>query len=134
VLTVALPAMTGLIAGMTVRVERLARDAADGFTLATEVADHLARQGLPFAEAHEVTGALVRYCEDMGKTLETLDAKDLAAVDERLDATLLAKLTVDAAIASRSGPGGTAPSAVAAQLAGFREAIAKRRPFTELGA
>jgi argininosuccinate lyase len=117
VLAIALPAMTGLVAGLKVHTERLAADAVDGFTLATEVADHLAMNGVPFAEAHEITGALVRYCEDMGKTLETLDATDLAAVDPRLDAALLPKLSVEAAIASRNGPGGTALDAVRRQIA-----------------
>ncbi|MBP0652241.1 argininosuccinate lyase, partial [Mycobacterium tuberculosis] len=61
-----LPAMAGMIATMQVDKARLYADATLGFTLATEVADWLSRQGVPFSEAHEITGALVRYCEEKG--------------------------------------------------------------------
>ena len=105
---------------------RARAQAGTGFALATEVADHLARKGVPFAEAHEITGALVRYCEEMGRELETLDGVDLRAVDPRLDAGVLDHLTLDAAVAARSGHGGTAPDRVREQLARLRELLVEQ--------
>ncbi|WP_420102595.1 argininosuccinate lyase [Bosea sp. (in: a-proteobacteria)] len=121
VLEEVLPAFAGLIASMEVHPAPMRAQAGLGFTLATEVADHLARKGVPFAEAHEITGALVRYCEDMGKELEALDPVDLRAVDPRLDDGVLDGLTLDAAVAARSGHGGTAPERVLEQIGRFRD-------------
>ena len=64
-----LPAMAGMIETMQVDAARLKAQSTEGFTLATEVADWLARNGVPFSEAHEITGALVRYCEEKGLEL-----------------------------------------------------------------
>lgn len=119
-----LPAFTGLIRSMQARPEVMRAQAASGFALATEVADHLARAGVPFAEAHEITGALVRYCEDMGRSLEALEPAELRAIDPRLDAGLPARLDLDAAVNARSGRGGTAPARVREQIARFRVVVA----------
>lgn len=129
VLDEVLPAFTGLILSMQVRPDRLRAQAAEGFALATEVADYLARNGVPFAEAHEITGALVRYCEDMGLTLESLDPKSLSAVDPRLGADLIPHLTLDAALAARSGHGGTAPDRVRDQISRLRDRLAGMRAW-----
>jgi argininosuccinate lyase len=128
-LAAVLPAMAGMIATMRVDVERLRRQATEGFTLATEVADFLARRGVPFAEAHEVTGALVRLCEDRGIGLEDLGAGDLAAVDPRLVPEIRAVLTPEAAVAARAGHGGTAPARVAEQLARLRGTLDDQRDW-----
>lgn len=119
-LTVVLPAMAGMIRTMRVNNSELRRQATDGFTLATEVADWLARQGVPFSEAHEVTGRLVRYCEDRSIGLEDLSETDLAAVDTRLSVAIRASLTPEAAVKARDGYGGTAPHRVSEQLARLR--------------
>jgi argininosuccinate lyase len=119
-LAAVLPAMAGMVRTMTVNVEELARQATDGFTLATEAADWLARRGVPFSEAHEITGRLVRHCEDLGIGLEDLSESDLAAVDTRLDPSIKSCLTPEAAVAARSGYGGTAPERVIEQLARLR--------------
>jgi argininosuccinate lyase len=124
VLDEVLPALTGLVRTMTVHSERLRAQAGEGFSLATEVADYLARKGVPFSEAHEITGALVRHCEDHGLALETLSTADLAAVDPRLGPDLPAHLSLDAAIAARSGHGGTAPARVREQIAAARSRLA----------
>ncbi len=115
-----LPAFAGLIETMEARPEVMRAQAGAGFALATEVADHLARKGVPFAEAHEITGALVRYCEEVGRELEELEPVELRAIDPRFDEGVLAVLTLDAAVAARSGHGGTAPARVAEQIARFR--------------
>jgi argininosuccinate lyase len=119
-----LPALSGLARTLHVNAEVLARQCAEGFTLATEVADWLARQGVPFAQAHEITGALVRYCEDKGIGLQQLAEADLRAVDVRLTPPLRAVLSPQAAVQARSGHGGTAPAAVEAQLARLRVTLA----------
>ena len=128
-LAVVLPAMTGLVRTMRVDVGVLQRQATAGFTLATEVADWLARRGVPFAEAHEVTGALVRRCEDRGIELSALTDDDLAAVDPRLTADIRACLTPAAAVAARVGHGGTAPVEVERQIARLAERLAVQRQW-----
>ncbi|MCW0232076.1 MAG: lyase family protein, partial [Ferrovibrio sp.] len=115
-LALALPAMAGMVRTMTVNTETLLRQSTEGFTLATEVADWLSRRGVPFANAHEVTGALVRLCEERGIGLEDVGAADLALVDPRLDISIKAALTPQAAVAARQGYGGTAPVRVREQL------------------
>jgi len=128
-LAVVLPAMTGLVRTMRVDVDVLQRQATAGFTLATEVADWLARRGVPFAEAHEVTGALVRRCEDRGIELSAVTDDDLAAVDPRLTADIRACLMPAAAVAARVGHGGTAPVEVARQIARLAERLAVQRQW-----
>lgn len=123
VMAAVLPALTGLVSTMTIHTARLAADAGEGFALATEPADYLARRGVPFAEAHEISSAMVRLAEDRGIGLADLTAADLEAIDPRLDRDLLSRLTPAAAIAARSGAGGTAPARVREQIARFRSRI-----------
>jgi argininosuccinate lyase len=131
VLAEVLPAMAGLIGSMQVNVAVMGAQAGAGFALATEVADHLSRRGVPFAEAHEITGALVRWCEDADKDLESLSIGELAAVDPRLGADLIPALSVAAALAARDGLGGTAPGRVREQGARFIAALAPCHAFAE---
>ena len=119
-----LPAFAGLIASMEAHPQVMRAQAGTGFALATEVADYLARKGVPFAEAHEITGTLVRYCEEMGRDLEQLEPIELRAIDPRLGEDVRACLTLDAAVAARSGFGGTAPARVAEQITRFRSWLA----------
>jgi argininosuccinate lyase len=116
-----LPAMSGLVATLRFHPEVLRRQSTDGFTLATEVADWLARTGVPFHEAHEITGNLVTFCEDAGRELGELTVDELAQVDPRLTAEVLPRLTPEAALGSRTGHGGTAPERVGEQLAALRQ-------------
>ncbi|HEV7336404.1 MAG TPA: argininosuccinate lyase [Bosea sp. (in: a-proteobacteria)] len=125
-----LPAFAGMIETMAARPEVMRAQAGAGFALATEVADYLARKGVPFAEAHEISGSLVRYCEEMGRELEHLDAVELSAIDPRLTEDVRACLTLDAAVAARSGFGGTAPARVAEQIARFRTWLAAFEDWT----
>jgi len=116
-LLLVLPALTGLVATMTVDTARLEAAAPEGFALATDVAEWLVRTGIPFREAHEVAGALVAYCEGAGKELTDLTDAELAAVDARLTPDVRAVLDVPGALRARSAHGGTAPDRVADQLA-----------------
>ncbi|MEV4351680.1 argininosuccinate lyase [Actinoplanes sp. NPDC049596] len=112
-----LPALAGMISTMTVRVDRLAASAPVGFSLATEVADWLVRKGVPFRDAHEITGKLVALCSVRECELGDLTDDDLKTVSEHLDPTVRQVLTVESALASRTTPGSTGPGPVADQLA-----------------
>jgi argininosuccinate lyase len=126
-----LPAMAGMIETMQVDAARLKAQSTEGFTLATEVADWLARNGVPFSEAHEITGALVRYCEEKGLELSDLTPADLGAVDQRLDEDMLGHLTPEAAVAARAGYGGTAPARVAEQIGRLKENVSRQRDWAK---
>ncbi|MFT3887161.1 MAG: argininosuccinate lyase [Arachnia sp.] len=123
-LHVLIPAVAGMVGTLTFHPERMAEVAPRGFSLATDVADHLVRQGVPFAVAHEVAGESVRYCERRGLTLQDLTVDDLPGISEHLDASVLGVLTVEGSVASRDGRGGTAPVRVAEQAAELRAAQA----------
>jgi argininosuccinate lyase len=120
-LNLVLPAFAGMVRTMTVRTDELLRQAPLGFTLATEVADWLAVRGVPFKEAHEITGQLVQLCEEQDIGLEELTPQMLADTDARLTPDVLQALTLDAALAARSGWGGTSPVRVAEQIERFRQ-------------
>ncbi len=121
-LHVLLPAVAGMVGTLTFHAERMAEVAPRGFSLATDVADHLVRRQVPFAVAHEVAGETVRYCESRGVTLQDLSADDLPAISPVLDRSVLAVLTVEGSVASRNGRGGTAPERVADQIEELRSA------------
>ena len=130
-LLLVLPAMAGMVATMKVQVEELRRQAPMGFTLATEVADWLATRGVPFKEAHEITGALVQACEQHEIELWQASPAMLAEVDGRLTADVRDCLTLEAAIAARSGWGGTAPERVKEQIGRLKIALAEQQKWAE---
>ena len=120
-LHVLIPAVAGMVGTLTFDAERMAEVAPLGFSLATDVADHLVREKVPFAVAHEVAGETVRYCEARGITLSDLTAEDLPEISGHLDVGVLGVLTTEGSVAARDGRGGTAPVRVAEQLAELRE-------------
>ena len=128
-LEVLLPAFTGMVATLRFRTDRLAELAPQGFSLATDVAEWLVREGVPFRDAHEIAGACVRRCEERGVELAELGDEELAAVSPHLTPAVREVLTVEGSIASRSGRGGTAADRVAEQLAEARAAAAEHRAW-----
>ncbi len=114
---VLLPAFTGMVATLHFDVDRLAELAPQGFSLATDVADWLVRQRVPFREAHEISGSLVRFCEENGLALDEPTDEQYSAISPHLTAGVRDVLTIEASVASRDGAGGTAPARVAEQLA-----------------
>lgn len=114
-LEVLLPAFAGMVATMRLDTARMAELAPQGFSLATDVADWLVRRGVPFREAHEVSGSLVRACEQRGIGLEDASDQLLAEVSPLLHPDVRDVLTVEGSVASRDGVGGTAPVRVAEQ-------------------
>ncbi len=115
-----LPAVTGMIATVVFDVSRLQALAPRGFSLATDLAEWLVRQRVPFRQAHEIAGECVQACEARGIELIELSDADLAAVSPLLTPDVRQVLTVDGSLASRDGRGGTAPARVAEQLARVR--------------
>ncbi|MDV7197195.1 argininosuccinate lyase [Rhodococcus kroppenstedtii] len=126
-----LPALTGLIGTLEFHTDRLRDLAPAGFTLATDIAEWLVRQGVPFRHAHEVAGACVRVAEECGRELDQLTDDQFAAIDPALSPEVRSVLTVDGSIASRDSRGGTAPVRVAEQLAGVRARAARLREWPE---
>ncbi len=121
-LMVALAAMTGMVGDMRPNPERLRTAAASGFSTATDLADWLVRAlGLPFREAHHVTGALVKRAEERGIDLPELSLTEMTAVHPGITAEVYEVLGVDNSVASRVSYGGTAPEQVRTQIARWRE-------------
>ena len=112
-----LPALTGCVATLTFHTDRMAQLAPQGFALATDVAEWLVRQSVPFREAHDIAGACVRLCEQKGCELSDLSADDFAGVSPHLTAEVTSVLTAAGSVAARSARGGTAPTQVAQQRA-----------------
>ncbi|MFV0374528.1 argininosuccinate lyase [Microbacterium sp.] len=116
-LEVVLPAFAGMVATVRFDTDRMAALAPEGFSLATDVAEWLVKQGTPFRDAHEISGELVRACEQRGIGLEDADDSLLAQVSPRLTPAVRAVLSIEGSVASRAGAGGTAPVRVAEQRA-----------------
>ncbi len=116
-LEVVLPAFAGMIATLRFDTERMASLAPQGFSLATDVAEWLVKQRVPFRDAHEISGALVRVCEERGIGLEEADDALLQSVSEQLLPEVREVLSIEGSVGSRSGAGGTAPERVAEQRA-----------------
>ncbi|PID96557.1 MAG: argininosuccinate lyase [Actinomycetales bacterium] len=123
-LLVLLPALAGMVRTLEFHTERLAELAPQGFALATDIAEWLVRQGVPFRIAHELAGACVRECEARDIELWDLSDADLARISPHLTPDVRTVLSVEGSLASRDGRGGTAPVRVAEQLDAARAALA----------
>ncbi|USI74343.1 argininosuccinate lyase [Sphingomonas morindae] len=127
-LALSIAAMTGMIETLDFRPERMRAAAEAGFITATDLADRLVRvAGVPFREAHHITGAAVKLAEQQGCALSDLSLEALQAIDPRIDEGVQAALSIDASVAARASEGGTAPERV-------REAVARARAALEAGA
>ena len=113
-----------LLASLTFRTDRMRRAAGEHFSTATDLADYLVRKGLPFRQAHEVVGRLVRYALDEGKTLEDLTLPEFRRFSPLIDGDVKDAITVEASLRARAVTGGTAPAAVRRTLALARTLIA----------
>jgi argininosuccinate lyase len=121
----ALAAMTGMMSDLTANRDRLRSAAAAGFSTATDLADWLVRRlGLPFREAHHVTGALVALAERDGRDLPDLTLAEMQAVHPGITEDVLTVLGVDQSVNSRTSYGGSAPSQVREQIARWKKALA----------
>ncbi|OCW58282.1 argininosuccinate lyase [Hoeflea olei] len=120
-LELSLAAMTGMVRDMEIRADRMRAAAGSGFSTATDLADWLVREaGLPFREAHHVTGRAVAMAEERGCELAELPLADLQSINPAITEGIYDVLTVDASVASRQSYGGTAPAQVRSQIARWR--------------
>ncbi len=123
-LELALLAMAGMVQDLEPNVERMALAAGSGFSTATDFADWLVRElGLPFRQAHHLTGAAVKQAETLGVELAELTLDQLKALDPRITDGVYGVLTPAASVASRRSYGGTAPDQVRAQIARWKESL-----------
>lgn len=130
-LNLLLPSMTGLVSTLSFNEDRMRELAPRGFTLATDLAEWMVRQGVPFREAHEASGACVRIAEERGVGLVELTDEELSGVDKRLAPEVREVLTIDGAVASRTTKGGTAGVRVAEQRETVRERAAAARQWAQ---
>jgi argininosuccinate lyase len=115
-LSLAIAAMTGMVEDLTPEPKAMRRAAGAGYSTATDLADWLVRElGLPFREAHHVTGRIVRMASDKGVTLEKLTLEEMRAVDPKIDQRVFSVLGVSNSVRSRVSYGGTAPENVRKQ-------------------
>ncbi|RJY07985.1 argininosuccinate lyase [Aurantiacibacter aquimixticola] len=112
-LALSVAAMTGMVADADFKVKRMREAAELGFATATDLADWLVREaGIPFREAHHITGAAVKLAETKGVALSELALEDFQGVDARIDSSVYEALTVEESVAARASYGGTAPDEV----------------------
>ena len=114
----------GMLETMTVNADVMLDQARRGFTAATDVADYLAKKGMPFRDAHRVVGELVLYCEKHGKGLEDLTVDEFRAASDLFDDDIAADLDPAGIARARTTYGGTGHEAVAAQLEEARAILA----------
>jgi len=126
-LLLVLPAMTGMMSTLEFDTELMATSAPEGFALATDIAEWLVREGIPFRKAHEIAGACVQAAESRGIELWDLTESDLAAIDIELRPAVRDVLSVDGALASRNAFGGTSPDRVKEQIVALVRQTASAR-------
>ena len=139
-LMLVIPAVTGMIATTDFDREKMALAAPAGFSLATEIADYLAKKSVPFADAHEAAGKCVALCEASARQLHELTDSEFLQVHPQLDGGVRDVLTVHGAINSRTTSGGTAPALVAVQIKDAlaanskteKEIASKHKAFSEM--
>ena len=116
-LLLVLPAMAGTVSTLKFDVDKMLKSAPEGFALATDIAEWVVKQGVPFREAHEIAGACVRAAEAQGTDLEELTDQQFAEIHPSLTPAVREVLTVQGSLDARSTINGTAPASVRAQLA-----------------
>ncbi len=123
-LMLSLAAMAGMVETMQPNREKLAAAAGTGFSTATDLADWCVRVlGLPFRDAHHVTGSLVALAEKTGRDLQELTLEEMQQVKPEITADVFTVLSVDNSVASRTSYGGTAPANVRAQIARWKDRL-----------
>jgi argininosuccinate lyase len=123
----ALACVSGMLATMRVNPQAMLEQAKKGYLAATDVADYLAKKGLPFRRAHEVVGHLVHTCEQRGCQLDDLSLDDFKVECDLFEADITEQLDLPSIVAARTTPGGTGHAAVRIQLAEAHDALAKDR-------
>jgi argininosuccinate lyase len=120
-LSLLLPAFTGMVQTMAFNLDRIESLASAGFSLATDVAEWLVKQHVPFRDAHEITGKLVSFCEQNSLDLHEVTDADLAKISKHLNPEVREVLSVAGSIKARSGAGGTALPRVLEQITALKK-------------
>jgi argininosuccinate lyase len=110
-----------IVEGMKPKRRRMEEQARKGFSLATDLADYLAKRGVPFREAHRIVGELVAYCLDKGKRLEELSLEEFKKFSDKFDSDVLELMSLEGSVNSRNVVGGTATEQVKAEIERIRE-------------
>jgi argininosuccinate lyase len=118
--------MAGMLGELAFRPDRMREALGQGFLNATELADYLASKGVPFREAHHITGRAVAYAESQGKALEQLTLDELRVFSPAMGDDVFEALRYETAVARRNGPGGTGPESVTTQMAELSRWLQKR--------
>ena len=126
-LLVLLPAMTGMIKTLKFNTELMTKSAPAGFALATDIAEWLVREGVPFRNAHEIAGACVQVAEERECELWDLTDEELTRISSHLNSQVRDVLNIEGALNSRDAFGGTAPVRVREQLQVLSELIGAER-------
>jgi len=125
-LDLSLSAMAGMVDDLTPNATRMAAAAGAGFSTATDLADWLVRAlGLPFRQAHHITGQVVKRAEQLGVGLSDMPLQELQAIEPRVTAEVFGVLTPEASVASRTSYGGTAPVRVREQIGRWKALLHK---------
>jgi argininosuccinate lyase len=126
-LALTLPALTGAVTSLTFDRDRLETAAGGGHALATDLAEELVRRGVPFREAHDIVGGLVRDADETGVDVANLDVARIVAAHPSLDRSVVEVLDARAAVERRASPFGTATASVLTQLRQARDAVVRNR-------
>ena len=111
----------GMLEKTAFRMDMIQKQLGKGFLNATDIAEHLAKQGIPFREAHSIVGRMVKACEHKGCDFDGLSDEDLRAIDPRVSTEVLGDISIPACVDARTSFGGTAPSEVRRQIQVGRE-------------
>ena len=98
------------------RMDQIQKQMGKGFLNATDIAEHFAKQGIPFREAHSIVGRMVKMCENKDCDFEDLTDADLEEIDQRVTKETLGDISIKACVNARVSYGGTAPSEVRRQI------------------
>src|SRR6267378_3006915 len=116
---------TGAVTTTKFNAERLRAAASNPVLLATEAADYLVHKGIPFRQAHDIVGKVLREAEKQNVPWTSLPLETLKKISPAFEADFVSGLTVDAALAAKKVPGGTAPESVRAAISDLQDRIAK---------
>lgn len=121
---ISLQILPEMLQSLSVNTQRIAQTLEGGFITATEVADYLVRQGVPFRTAHRIVGEVIRYSLAAGKTLQDLDLEEYRQISEKFDAAVLEVITPQQAVNCKTSPGGAATQNVLAAIQAAKEQLA----------
>jgi argininosuccinate lyase len=107
------------------RMDMIEKQLGKGFLNATDIAEHLAKQGIPFREAHSIVGNMVKLCENKGCDFTDLTDDDLKKIDGRVSVKMLGDISIPACVDARVSFGGTAPKEVRRQISAGRKWLDK---------